>query len=400
VNPRFVVVCLVASLIGCSSEPDSGWHPSPLTGDASPDSTDAPLPEEGGPLPDSQTDALPDADSSVQETAAQPFVQILSPTEGEQVPNPVTFQFTTGGSVQTVWFEVDGYALQSDPIAASAGTHTYTFSGVNVLRTAVLQGRDGQNVTVATDEVTFIPVSCMLADQPGFNHYTVQAINDTIAYPKNGTYPYCWGGQGDSCNGDWGMVHDGYYGGEVLFSGGGDCFCSGHTLEVFLRAYRAWQTANGVSESVPYEVDSRQLLDGDIDPYGSNGGEFYQYWQGFGITNEASSADAFAAFGIGREIPQAEWDQALAGDYVNLSRSTGSGHAVIFIAWVMDNGTRVGLRYYGCNGSGESCPDPNDPENTDGNSGPSFQTELFEGHGGTVLPQYLFIGRAFEPTGG
>ena len=58
----------------------------------------------------------------------------------------------------------------------------------------------------------------------------------------------------------------------------------------------------------------------------------------------------------------------------------------------------VGIRYYGCNGSGQSCPDSEDPENTWGNSGPSFITEYFEGHGGSVLPTYLFIGRVFLPV--
>jgi hypothetical protein len=71
---------------------------------------------------------------------------------------------------------------------------------------------------------------------------------------------------------------------------------------------------------------------------------------------------------------------------------------VIFLAWIMDGTERVGLRYYGCNGSADACPDPDDPLNSPDNSGPSFQTEYFDGHGGTVLPSYLFIGRPTMPA--
>ena len=53
--------------------------------------------------------------------------------------------------------------------------------------------------------------------------------------------------------------------------------------------------------------------------------------------------------------------------------------------------------FLGCNGSGDSHPDPAHPENTSGNSGPSFITEMFEGHGGTVLPSWVLIGHTFDP---
>jgi hypothetical protein len=249
-----------------------------------------------------------------------------------------------------------------------------------------------------SDTGTGTEPGCAIPDQPGFNHYTIAAINDASRYPKDGTYPYCWESTGDTCGGHWGMVHDGAYGGDVLFDGGGDCFCSGHTLEIFLRAYQLWLEDNGVAEGTPFTCGSHTLGEGAIDPYGDEDGVFYQYWQGYGVTSEASSADAFEWAGIGENLYEADWDDVLPGDYVNLSRSTGSGHAVIFVDWIEEGGAKVGLRYYGCNGSGESCPDPDDPLNSEGNSGPSYNTELFEGSGGTVLPEALFVGRAFLPT--
>ncbi|MBI5536359.1 MAG: hypothetical protein HY898_26800 [Deltaproteobacteria bacterium] len=336
-------------------------------------------------------------DGAAPADAGNPWVTIVSPKQGEKVANPVSFAFEAGGGVKTVWFEADGYPLQATAIPVAQGSHTYKFTGVNTQRHVVLQGRDQADQTVATDEVDFTPVSCILADQPGFNHYTIAAINNTSEYPKDGSSPYCWESQGGTCGAHWGMVHDGLYTAEKLFPGGGDCFCSGHTLEIFLRAYRLWQKDKAVAEDVPFTVGANQLLIGDVDPYGSNGGHFYQYWQGFGITNEASAAEGFAQFGIGKSFAQSEWDQVLPGDYVNLSRTTGSGHAVIFVDWIVENGAKVGLRYYGCNSHGDSCPDETDPLNTTNNSGPSFNTELFDGMGGTVIPKYLFIGRAFEP---
>jgi hypothetical protein len=345
--------------------------------------------DDGG--PDADADADADGDGDV----PAPWVRIVFPEDGGEAPNPVTFLWEAGGGVDTVTFVADGWPLQRDPLRADAGAYTYTFTGVNFSRHLVLIGYDTTGATVATDELDFTPTEevCSIPDPPGFNHYTVEAINDWDLFPKDGTYPYCWEATGDTCGENWGMVHDGWYGGVMVFPGGGDCFCSGHTLEIFLRAYRLWQAENGVPETTPFRVGGRELTLDDVDI-----GPFYQHWQGFGVATEASAANAFAYAGIGEVLPPARWDEALPGDYANISRSTGSGHAVIFVDWIRDAGTIVGLRYYGCNSSGHSCPDPADPLDTLHNSGPSFATEYFDGHGGTVLPEYVFVGRVFLPT--
>jgi hypothetical protein len=345
--------------------------------------------------PDGEADVEDEDAGDAAEEAEEPFVRILSPEEGSEVPDPVTFVFEAGGGVVTVEFEADGWPLQAHPIGADAGTHTYDFSGTGFERHVVLTGFDASAAAVATDEVRFTPVeeACRIPDQPGFNHYTVRAINDWVLYPKDGTYPYCWEYYGDVCGEMWGQIHDGTYGGELLFPGGGDCFCSGHTLEIFLRAYALYLEEMGLPDTTLFEHMGSRLEVGSVDV-----GAFYQHWQGFGVATDASAADAFESEGIGMNMWEEDWDSVLPGDYVNLSRSTGSGHAVIFVGWVWEDGVRVGLRYYGCNGSGQSCPDPEDPLVTTGNSGPSFVTEHFEGHGGTVLPGYLFIGRVFMPV--
>ncbi len=322
-----------------------------------------------------------------------PSVHILSPTDGGVAENPVTFRFETTGSgeITYVVFICEGWRLHEDDIAVSPGidTFTYDFNGVNYQREVILTGYGDDDEPVSQDSVAFIPDEGWLAEEQGFNRYVVYAINDTSLYPKDGTYPYCWSYYGSVCGDMWGMIWGGWYLDEHLFDGGYDCFCSGHTLEIFLNAYERYQADHDLEFWEPY--GSLTIDDVDL-------GAFYQYWQGYGITYEASAAAAFEYAGIGEELPPSRWDEATTGDFVNLSRSTGSGHSVIFVDWVYEAGKRVGLRYYACNGSGDSHPDDTDPDNVSNVSGPSFVTEYFQGSGGTVLPSYLFIGHPYDPT--
>ena len=108
------------------------------------------------------------------------YVTILSSADGFSVPNPVTFTFEAGGSVVTVTFEADGWALSDEPLAADLGSFTYRFSLIDVERTVLLKGFDAMGDPVAVDEVRLTPYEehCRIPDQIGFNRYTVRAIND------------------------------------------------------------------------------------------------------------------------------------------------------------------------------------------------------------------------------
>jgi len=397
---RALALLLAAAfLAGCeadfSIEGDTG-------GEAAGDEMPAEVGDDGGEGVEAEdsppeTDEFPDEeaqDVSVEEEAVLPWVTITFPGEGASVPNPVTFLFEAGGGVVQVSFVIDDWEIPGMPVPADPGSYTYSFSGVNFERHVVLRGLDGAGIELASDEVNFTPTAegCSIPDQMGFNHYTVSAVNDSSLYPRDGTYPYCWSGYGDTCGENWGQIHDGTYATQMLFPGGADCFCSGHTLEIFLRAYQLWQDDSGVTPETLFSVGGGTLTVDDVDI-----GDFYQHWQGFGVASTASSANAFEYAGIGQNIYEADWDSVQPGDYINLSRTTGSGHAVIFVAWIVEGGEKVGLRYYGCNTSGDSCPDPADPENVEGVSGPGFKTERFDDFGGTVMQQYLFIGRVFMP---
>lgn len=230
-----------------------------------------------------------------------------------------------------------------------------------------------------------------IPDEAGFNFYTVQALNDTLLFPTDNTYPFCW--LSSSCGSSRGAIHDSHYGGQLIMSGGSDCFCTGYTLEIFLDAWRRYRQDNGLASNA---------LFGDLSVSRLNGGDFYQQWQGTGSApnpNIASSAEAFELVDIGYAIGESGWETVRAGDFVNLSRDPASGHAVVFVNWVRNSSDRIiGFRYYGCNpGGGDKCPNPDDPANESYINGPGFITELFYGLGGEVVPRYLFIGRVQEP---
>lgn len=325
--------------------------------------------------------------STVSSPPSSPWVSIIEPTADAVVPNPVTFVFQAGSGVKKLALFVDGLPLQASPFAATQSTLVHEFKGVNLVRTLELEGYDETGAVVALEVVRFVPSAGFIPPPPGFNGFVVSVINDGLLYPRDGRYRYCW----RECPGSMGMLHDVYYQGELLWEGDGTCYCTGHTLEVFLEAVRRWAAVRGIDEGEPF---------GELDFDTLRGGDFYQHWQGYGVTNEASAAAAFESAGIGFPLGADSWSQAVPGDFVNLSRVNGTGHAVIFVSWVRERGEIVGLTYYGCNRSANSHPDRGDPANRRGISGPSFATERFLDRGGQVLPEYLFIGRVVDPLVG
>lgn len=312
------------------------------------------------------------------------WIQITSPAHEEVVPNPVAFRFLTGGEVVKVALFVDEMPLQDRPFPPGSNGYIHDFKGVNVLRHLAIEGYDGTGKLVATDTISFLPSDGYVPLPPGFNAHVIQAINDVWRYPRDGTAPYCW----RKCPGTMGMLHDAWYMGEMLWEGSGTCFCTGHTLEVFLDAVRRWRAAAGMDDKKPFGGLTMESL---------HGGDFYQFWQGYGVSDEASSADALESADIGYNIYPDSWDTALPGDFVNLSRGDGTGHAVIFHSWLREKGRIVGLRYYGCNRRGSPDPLPRSDGRERLHSGPSFVSARFVDDGGKVLPQFLFVGHVIDP---
>jgi hypothetical protein len=315
-------------------------------------------------------------------TVIEPRIELLSPANEEVVDNPVHFRYRTFGAVASVTLLVDEIPLNEKPLPP-VGELVYELRGVNVIRVVKAEAYNEHGELLAWEARSFVPSEGFVPIPPGFNRFVVQAINDISRYPRDGSTPYCW----RKCPGSMGLIRDVYYMEEVLWPGEGSCFCTGHTLEIFLDAVHRWYAFHGLDPETPFG----ELLPDDV-----QGGDFYQQWQGYGISPEASAAAAFERAGIGYAIWSDSWDDARTGDFVNLSRDDATGHAVIFHSWVWEDGRRVGLRYYGCNGKGDSHPTDSDPGNKRV-SGPSFVSAKFHEFGGKVLPEYLFIGHVVDP---
>jgi hypothetical protein len=310
-------------------------------------------------------------------------VRILDPAPDEIVANPVSFKAAVAGPIVTVAWFGDALPLQEQPLLAGQSDIIHRFKGTNVIRRIRLEGYGADGQLLAFDEHLFVPADGYLPQPPGFNRFIIDVLNDPLLFPRDSRYPYCW----RECPGSMGMVRDVYYLDQEIWPGDGHCFCTGHTLEILAAAIHRWQSFHGIDSLEPF---------GDLTIDSLRGGVFYQFWQGYGVTEEASSAAALEAVGIGYALLPEEWESAMPGDFVNLSRENGTGHAVLFHSWIKENGRIVGLRYYGCNRRGDTHPNPENPNNSRV-SGPSFVSARLSGEGGAIIPRYLFIGHVIDP---
>ncbi|TWT99667.1 hypothetical protein Pla108_06100 [Botrimarina colliarenosi] len=138
-------------------------------------------------------------------------------------------------------------------------------------------------------------------------------------------------------------------------------FCCGYTFAVAMRT--AEERGLLADKSVE---DARQFLK---DWYGAPGGD------------KTLVVLAVENLGIGRAVP---FEEAQPGDFVQLWREGGSGHSVIFLHWVEEEGERVGFRYR----SSQKLTD-----------GIGDRTEYFAGaagHDGRVLRDGTYACRLFE----
>lgn len=79
----------------------------------------------------------------------------------------------------------------------------------------------------------------------------------------------------------------------------------------------------------------------------------------FAGTGSRGTAHALARFGMGRELP---FSQLVPGDFINLNRAGGSGHAVVFLGYLDGNGGAVstygpsvkGFKYFSVQGKGRA----------------------------------------------
>ncbi|MEM8875757.1 MAG: hypothetical protein AAGD32_16040 [Planctomycetota bacterium] len=166
-------------------------------------------------------------------------------------------------------------------------------------------------------------------------------------YPDGGGYKWA----------DTGVPHDIEHDGKTLLAKSeSGTFCCGFTLAVAMRVGEEF----GVFEGKSFD----QMK------------QFQRDWYGVSAAvGDPLMSTAMTNLGVGGPVAV---DDALPGDFLQYWRTGGSGHSVVFLAWVEDDGQRVGIRYRSSNGS------------TDGIG---TTEERFAGHGGKVDPQQLYFAR-------
>lgn len=78
----------------------------------------------------------------------------------------------------------------------------------------------------------------------------------------------------------------------------------------------------------------------------------------FDTVKSNGTADALAKFGIGRKLP---FEELLPGDFINLNRTNGSGHATVFLGFInadyedeeQYSSRVVGFKYFSAQGKGK-----------------------------------------------
>jgi len=190
------------------------------------------------------------------------------------------------------------------------------------------------------------------------------------SYPTNGTYTYSWVGN------SYGVMNDIYYQGALIAPkpGNNTTYCSGAAFEIGVFGYQRYNLLHGYSTIAGLTVSQMQSL--------------RRVWYGT-LQDDPDphlklAALAIPKFGLGREIT--DFDEVQKGDFLQFWRTSGSGHNPIFVSWVTNPlGTRVGIRYWGSQGS---------------SNGLGYRTEYFSGMGGSIDPARTYFGRIARPRDG
>ena len=133
------------------------------------------------------------------------------------------------------------------------------------------------------------------------------------AFPDGGGYE--WKGTG--------VLEEIRFKGERILEQGKHTYCSGFTFAVVMKA-----------------AGERGLL---RDKSADDVRAFQKQW--YGATKESAEtqcAHAVRELGIGEPVAP---EDARPGDFLQLWRTNGSGHSVLFLGWVMDGRRPVGVKY-------------------------------------------------------
>jgi hypothetical protein len=184
-------------------------------------------------------------------------------------------------------------------------------------------------------------------------------------YPTDGTHAYKWPKDGSYG----GVTQDLVYQGIVVAKGNAarQTYCCGLTFEVFFKAWARWQGGEPRKNESPAaigELSPKQLRALRQDWYCATG-------------DRTGPVKALVDRQLGVRITK--FNDARAGDFVQLWRTSGSGHSVVFLAWERDRqGEIVAMRYW---------------STQPGTQGISERVERFSGKAALVRDQ-IYIARA------
>jgi hypothetical protein len=156
-------------------------------------------------------------------------------------------------------------------------------------------------------------VTSVIACAASLTAAAADVVEVARSYPDGGGYE--WQGTG--------VPHEIRFQGEQILAKGEQTYCSGYTFAVAMKA-----------------ATERNLLRGKS-PDAIR--KFQKQW--YGATEDSAEtqcAYALRQLGIGEPVPP---DEARPGDFLQLWRSNGSGHSVVFLDWITENERAVGVKY-------------------------------------------------------
>ena len=186
-----------------------------------------------------------------------------------------------------------------------------------------------------TFDLTLRPLA--LNDDELFNDYILMAVQDL--YDNYGLLGY------DNVA----LTHDLQYGDQGLLEAMAPprTMCVAATMEVIIRAMQLYAENTGddsVFDHLP-RISWANLASSSIRAH---------IWVNYEI-NSRGTGDALRHFGMGMTVP---FEQLKPGSFVNLNRTTGSGHAVVFLAFIDIEGNEysthnddiIGFKYFSSQG--------------------------------------------------
>jgi hypothetical protein len=199
-------------------------------------------------------------------------------------------------------------------------------------------------------------------DDVSFNDYVLDVLKE---YHRDGRYPYSW------VSGYHGVTRNLYYKGTKIAKANADSshstYCSGLTFEVY------YKSISRLNQDLVYGEDINGMT-------ASNFSSFISKWFVQNLLGDGPGI-ALNAYGLGDKIPKMK--DVIKGDFVQIWRTSGSGHSVIFINWTINTaGDTTGMQYWSTQTS---------------TNGVNYNTEYFDGYGGTVDKAHTYYSRGRKP---